>query len=382
MVGRARRRTLRKEPEMSDTDVARDVEKADLKKMSDMDVDNVYTLMDVQLRERPGPRMLYQRWEKQNWSVYDLDFTKDREDWAAIPDELKEEFIYGLRAFFMGEVCVTETLSPMVHAAPTTEDQQFLTTQLVDEARHAIFFEEFFRQVLDVPGLDELKNDPRFSDYLNPEASGYGRTFFKDLPDVTEAVREDPGDYKKWVTSIVLYHMLIEGMLALYGQRQLLQATRIFGVMPSFRAGFTAVTRDESRHVNYGVYALRQAFEAGLHDHIVDSVKAYMDGPCDLLTRSLTKIEMPPEEMLALIPEEMRSDDFFEEWGFPLVQLRKRLGGAGIKSEAIDEMDLQWWKRIDENLRDYEESFGEKHPAMERDPEGYQRTMKKVGVLS
>jgi ribonucleoside-diphosphate reductase beta chain len=366
----------------TDTDVARGVEKANLKQMTDMDVDNVYTLMDVQLRERPGPRELYKRWEKQNWSVHDLDFTKDREDWQGIPGELKEEIVYGLQAFFLGEVCVTETLSPMVHAAPTTEDQQFLATQLVDEARHAIFFEQFFKNVLDIPSLDSLKGEPIFSQYIDPAVPGYGVTFFKDLPEVTEAVREDPGDYKKWVTSIVLYHMLIEGMLALYGQRQLLQATRAFDVLPAFRAGFTAVTRDESRHVNYGVYALRKAVEAGLHDHIVESARMYMDPPCDLLTRPLQKIVLPPEELLAIIPQELQQGGFFEEYEFPTVQLRKRLGGAGIRSDALDELDRQWFSRIDQNIREYEDRFGEPHPAIERDPEGYAKLQSRVGVLS
>jgi ribonucleoside-diphosphate reductase beta chain len=365
---------------MTDVDVARDVELADLKQMSDMDVDNVYTLMDVQLRERPGPRELYKRWEKQNWSVYDLDFTKDKEDWAMLPDEIKGEVVYGLQAFFLGEVCVTETLSPMVHAAPTTEDQQFLSTQLVDEARHAIFFEEFFRTVLGIDGLDALKGDPMFQVYTNANEPGYGKTFFKDLPAVTEAVREDPGDYKKWVTSIVLYHMLIEGMLALYGQRQLLQATRAFNVLPSFRAGFTAVTRDESRHVNYGVYALRKAFEAGLHDHIVESARSLMDGPCDLLTRPQEKIVLPPEEFMAMVPPELQQGNFFEEYEFPLVQLRKRLGGAGITSEAIDSLDLFWRSRIVDNMKDYENRFGEVHPGIERDPEGWAGLNAKVGL--
>ncbi len=367
---------------MTDVDVARDVEKAGLGDMSNMDVDNVYVLMDVQLRERPGPRELYKRWEKQNWVVHELDFTQDKQDWQGIPDELRNEIIFGLQAFFLGEVCVTETLSPMVHAAPTTEDQQFLATQLVDEARHAIFFEEFFKQVLDIPSLDSLKDDPMFKMYTDPTIPGYGTTFFKDLPEVTAAVRQDPGDYKKWVTSIVLYHMLIEGMLALYGQRQLLQATRAFDVLPAFRAGFTAVTRDESRHVNYGVYALRRAFEAGLHDHIVESAKNYMDGPCDLLTRPLDKIVLPPEELMAIIPQELQGG-FFEEWDFPTVQLRKRLGGAGITSEAIDDLDRVWWTRIEKNLVEYEERFGEPHPAFERDAENSrERILKRVGLLS
>jgi ribonucleoside-diphosphate reductase beta chain len=365
-----------------DTDVARTVEAAGLKDMSSMDVDNVYTLMDVQLRERPSPRELYKRWEKQNWSVYDLNWAQDTEDWKNIPEELKGEIVYGLQAFFLGEVCVTETLSPMVHAAPTTEDQQFLSTQLVDEARHAIFFEEFFRNVLGIDGLDALKNDPMFQIYTNPSEPGYGKTFFKDLPEVTDAVREDPSDYKKWVKSIVLYHMLIEGMLALYGQRQLLQATRAFGVLPSFRAGFTAVTRDESRHVNYGVYALRKAYEAGLADFIVDSARELMDGPCDLLTRPQDKIVLPPEEMLALVPPELQGGNFFEEWEFPLVQLRKRLGGAGISSESIDTLDAFWRSRIVDNVHDYEERFGEPHPAIERDADGWASLQSRVAVPS
>ncbi len=366
---------------MTDTDVARTVEAAGLKEMTSMDVDSVYLLMDVQLRERPGPRELYKRWEKQNWVVHDLDWTQDAQDWAGIPDDFKNEIMFGLRAFYMGEVCVTETLSPMVHAAPTTEDQQFLSTQLVDEARHAIFFDEFFRHVLKIDGLEAMKADPLIAPYMDI-TTGYGKTFFQDLPNVTEAVREDPKDYKKWVTSIVLYHMLIEGMLALYGQRQLLQATRLFDVLPSFRAGFTAVTRDESRHVNYGVYALRKAFEAGLHDHIVDSARDYMDGPCDLLTKPLDKIVLPPDEMLALVPEELRAGNFFEEWDFPLVQLRKRLGGAGIRSEAIDELDQYWWTRVDANVTGYEERFGEPHPAIERNPEGYEKLRSRVAVHS
>ncbi|MGH9198856.1 MAG: hypothetical protein ACRD1T_24400, partial [Acidimicrobiia bacterium] len=61
---------------MSDVDVAQRVEAAKLNEMSEMNIDDVYVLMDVQLRDRPGPRDLYKRWERQNWSVYDIDLTK------------------------------------------------------------------------------------------------------------------------------------------------------------------------------------------------------------------------------------------------------------------------------------------------------------------
>jgi hypothetical protein len=65
---------------------------------------------------------------------------------------------------------------------------------------------------------------------------------------------------------------------------------------------------------------------------------------------------------MAIIPEELQGD-FMEEWKFPMFQLRKRLHQGGISSEAIDRMDETWWARINANLADYEQRFGEPHPA-------------------
>src|SRR4051812_46299481 len=62
---------------------------------------------------------LYRRWEKQHWSVYALDFTKDREDWhERIPADERFQRMYGLSSFFIGEQRVTEELGPMMRAMP------------------------------------------------------------------------------------------------------------------------------------------------------------------------------------------------------------------------------------------------------------------------
>lgn len=354
---------------MSETEVARNVEAASLTQMRDMDIDDVYTLMDVQLGERPGPRELYKRWEKQNWEAYAIDFSEDKPHWQALPPELKREVLFGMHAFFLGEVAVTDTLSPLVHAAPTEEDRQFLSTQLVDEARHAIFFERFFREVLEVDGIEGARQTPEVAPMLDPAERGYGRLFYRDLPEITDRVRLQPDDYAAWADGIVCYHMIIEGILALYGQRQLLKAARAFGILPGFRAGFTAVTRDESRHVNYGVFALRGANGMGLHDQMVETSKRLLDGACDLLTRPLEKIELPPQEIMDILPPEISEQSFMEEWGFPVHQLRKRYKNIGISKDAIDALERQWWDRIEGNLDEYEERFGEPHPARVEDEE-------------
>jgi ribonucleoside-diphosphate reductase beta chain len=350
---------------MSDIDVAKNVEAASITQMSDMDIEDVYTLMDVQLRERPGPRELYYRWERQNWSAGDIDLTQDKADWQMLPEMLRNEILGIFLAFFLGEAAVTDTLSPMVHAAPTDEDRQFLSTQLVDEARHTIFFERFFNEVIDM-SFEEAKEKARRYGLTHTMDYGYGKVFYVDLVETTEAVREDPSDYGKFVDSIVEYHMLVEGMLALQGQRQILRGARAFNVVPGFRAGFTAVTRDESRHVNYGVYALAEAVKAGLHDRIVQFTSDHMNAIADVNTRSDTEIPMPGPEEIALLegmlPESVNVDEFIGGGHFPIMQLRKRLKSAGISDDALESLEKQWWARHEQNFNDYEEMFGKPHP--------------------
>jgi ribonucleoside-diphosphate reductase beta chain len=340
---------------MGDGEVAKRVELAQLSEMADMNIDDVYTLMDVQLNERPGPRELYKRWEKQNWSAYDLDFSKDRSDWENFPETIKVQLLLGFRGFFLGEAAVTDTLSPLVHAAPTDEDRQFLSTQLVDEARHTIFFERFFKEALGEAGLDAARKASDAIGYTANADRGYSKLFYKDLPEVTDAVRLDPVDYGKWVDAVVLYHMLVEGMLALSGQRRLLNVARMFDILPGFRAGFTMVTRDESRHVNYAVFALSAAVKLGLADRIVDRVHRHLDETCDVVTAPFRRIEVS-EELARQFP-------IRESWEFSVMQLRKRMRVVGISAEAIEGFEDRWWKRVESNLDEYERLFDEAHPA-------------------
>src|SRR5687767_4822903 len=86
------------------------VERATLPELGGIHIDDVYKQMDWLLAARPTPLDLYHRWEKQNWSTQDLDFTQDRELWEAMAgvfegfrEELRRSFIL----FFVGEQAVT-----------------------------------------------------------------------------------------------------------------------------------------------------------------------------------------------------------------------------------------------------------------------------------
>ena len=63
------------------------------------------------------------------------------------------------------------------------------------------------------------------------------------------------------VEGVTLYHVIIEGTMALAGQRGILEFYRMNDLFPAFRGGFTAVARDESRHVVFGVKFLREMIQ-------------------------------------------------------------------------------------------------------------------------
>ena len=63
------------------------------------------------------------------------------------------------------------------------------------------------------------------------------------------------------VEAITLYHMIIEGMLALTGQHFIIDYNEREGVLPGFVQGFNFVARDEHRHVAFGARFLRDMAE-------------------------------------------------------------------------------------------------------------------------
>ena len=94
------------------------------------------------------PQQLYELWERQNWRSQDISFERDREDWARFTEEEREAIAWNLSSFFIGEERVTTQFTGLVAAYESQSEEAFLTTQQVDEARHAQHFNRFYDQVL------------------------------------------------------------------------------------------------------------------------------------------------------------------------------------------------------------------------------------------
>jgi len=240
--------------------VAVDLERigrASLKELGDIRIDDVLSFIDRGIENMPSYMDLYQRWEAQQWAVGDLDFSLDRQDWLEATDLDRKATLWSHRLFFNGEERVTATLAPFVWAAPTPEIEIFLSTQMVDEARHTVFFQRWWHQVAgtDAKNLTELLAE------IRPEANeGYNTLFYDRLPSTAQRLANNPKDFDAFVEGVTLYHIVIEATIALTGQRFELESMREQGLTErGFYRGFTAVARDESRHVNFGIKLLQEA---------------------------------------------------------------------------------------------------------------------------
>ena len=203
---------------------------------------------------------LYNLWERQQWATQDLDFTQDRIDWhERIPEEERFQRMYGLSSFFIGEQKVADELGPIMRAAPTEAQRIFLSTQIADEARHVRFFDRFFSEVGVLEGAEELAQR---LDALDEHLNDAFRTLFDDLlKSRVDRLGHEPGDRDALVEAVALYHMVIEGMLALTGQHFIIDYNERMGTLPGFVEGFSNVARDEHRHIAFGVRFLTDSVQ-------------------------------------------------------------------------------------------------------------------------
>ncbi len=199
---------------------------------------------------------LYLLWERQQWLTQDLDFSRDRDDWhERIPPEERFQRMYGLSSFFIGEQKVAEELGPIMRAAPTEDQKLFLCTQIADEARHVRFFERFYREVGVLESDDLSQMLEQTSAHLN---ANFARLFDEMLKQRTDRLSVEPEDTEALVEAVTIYHMVIEGMLALTGQHFIMDFNEREGTLPAFVEGFQNVARDEHRHVAFGSVFLRE----------------------------------------------------------------------------------------------------------------------------
>jgi ribonucleoside-diphosphate reductase beta chain len=295
-----------------------------------------------------APLELFDRWEQQQWSLIDFDFAEDRDGWANLRGLVRRELRGAIENFLVGENAVTETLAPLVYAAPTPQEQLFLTTQLVDEARHTLLFARYLAAV-------EGTGDVNFT---VPAATSLTDILQGALREATSSVRESPQERDAWYRAIVVYHLLIEGVLAVSGMRSLLGVLRGLDKLPVLARALTNVARDESRHIGFGVTALRAGVAAGHADVISRALS-------DLVPHAVRALLNPDRMYPRLAPESSTREIATSSerlWGQAERALIGRAKRIGLSGEACEMVRGQWAHGRDAALDEYHKRHGSVHP--------------------
>ena len=252
----------------------------------------------------------------------------DKQHWLATPAVSQLDTMWSLASFYIGEERVAADLAPFILAAPTGEAEIFLATQLVDEARHAAFFDRFMAEVMALESDDIRGRLAEVEQLMLPA----WRTVFDDhLRGVARRLQERPGDMDLFVEGIVTYHVVIEGVLAMTGQHQILKYLEDHDIYPGFRRGFALVEQDEHRHIAFGVRFLADACEREprYRQLITDKIAE--------LVPVASQIFVPPgtED-----PSDFTSYDYHssEIYGFAYRALRRRMAVVGVEVPPADQL--------------------------------------------
>jgi ribonucleoside-diphosphate reductase beta chain len=216
-----------------------------------------------------GP--IYRKYEKairKVWSVEDLDFAPDVADWQRINDQQRRGLLGVTIRFLAGEQAVTDELVPMLaasHALRRFDWIMFLSTFLMEEAKHAQFFMRWHDEVVGALEPDEVAQhflvrgktiDPtgRFEvkDLLHEGLPRYGRTLMEASMGGTESEIE-----RAFVQFSAAYNAFAEGVLTMPSYEIVIDTCDSWDAFPTLKQGFRLILMDEGRHITFGTEASR-----------------------------------------------------------------------------------------------------------------------------
>jgi len=210
------------------------------------------TATEIQLND---PQTLYRRWEDQQWSPFEIDLSRDRAQWPEMSDEDRGLIYWALSSLMVAEERITTKFSGLVAAYGSEEEVTFLATQQVDEARHMQFYARFRDEVIAAPAVISAHVETA-REQVSP---AFRKIFDEVLVEAHRTLVAAPGDVTAKVRFVTIYHLILESTLGLTSFRFITRYLEREGLLPGFVEGYSKIHHDETRHIGYGVWFLREA---------------------------------------------------------------------------------------------------------------------------
>ena len=218
---------------------------------------------------------VYRHWDPYE-DIPDQLLAQDRErliesDWT---DEEFRGFRSSVAKFGAGEEAVTEDLAPLAIALDDINDQMFISSQIYEEAKHAVFFDRYWREVIDpvakARGIERLP--PTDEEFFN---EAYEQLFDKTEAAMHRLLEDGKNTARNRVDAYCHYHLAVESVLAqtaYYGyQAQYSDTGPEFEqfededrtMLDGLIEGITRIRSDEGRHVGFGMHKVQEHVENG-----------------------------------------------------------------------------------------------------------------------
>jgi ribonucleoside-diphosphate reductase beta chain len=274
---------------------------------------------EIQLND---PQVLYRRWEDQQWNPFEIDLARDRDQWQEMNEADRELIYWVLASLMVAEERITTKFSGLVGAHGSEEEATFLATQQVDEARHMQFYARFQDEVVAEPAT-VAAHVARARSEVSP---AFRKIFDEALVEAHEQLVASPADLALKVRFVAIYHLILESTLGLTTFRFATEYLERESLLPGFVEGYSKIHHDETRHIGYGVWFLRES----VREH-PDAAEAVRETLRDLLPSVAEALEGsgdgPDIERLGVSTDAVRQ--------FALDGLTRRLEIIGVPLASL-----------------------------------------------
>ena len=268
------------------------------------------------------PQTLYRRWEEDQWSPFAIDLDADREQWTAMDGAQRTLIHFALASLMVAEERITTKFAGLVAADAPEEETTFLSTQQVDEARHMQFYARFQDEVVAEPAAIAAHVERARGEV----SDAFRHIFDGALVDAHRRLLDEPGDLEAKVRFITIYHLILESTLGLTSFHFVTEYLRRERLLPGFVEGYSRIHRDETRHIGYGIWFLREAVRE--RPELGDVVRATLR---ELLPSVADSLRPPgdgtAEDVLGVTQDDIRA--------FALDGLTRRLKIVGVPLETV-----------------------------------------------
>jgi len=208
----------------------------------------------------------YRNAVERHWDPATIDLSTDRERVSTLDAGRFDALRRLLALFGAGETAVTEDLAPLAVVLKDANDQLFVTTQLYEEAKHADFFDRYWREVIapEEAGRGLAHSSPTDERWFN---AAYEELFERNEAAMDRLLTEDTPETR--ARAYCHYHLAVEGILAqtgYYGAEASFSADTEGVALPGLVAGFRKIRGDEGRHVGFGMAKLKDIVGSGAVD--------------------------------------------------------------------------------------------------------------------